>query len=84
MNPMTVSKVYGHLVREGVLERRPGLALVVAERSGSELAAERRAELAQRLAPVVSVVRQLGLDDDEALQVFQRLLAARAASQEKN
>lgn len=79
LNPMTVSKVYGHLERERVLERRPGLALVVAARSKPELAAERRAELERRLVSVVGVVRQLGMDHDEALEVFQRLLAARAA-----
>lgn len=83
LNPMTVSKVYGHLEREGVLERRPGLALVVAARGRPELAAERKAELVQRLASVVNVVRQLGIDDDEALEVFQRLLAARAANPEE-
>ena len=74
LNPMTVSKVYALLERESVLERRPGLALVVAARSEEELIAERLAELEQRLAPLVSVVRQLDLRDEEALDLFRRLL----------
>ena len=74
LNPMTVSKVYALLEREGELERRPGLALVVAAREEAELAAERRAELEQKLAPLVAVVHQLGVSADEALEVFQRLL----------
>lgn len=74
LNPMTVSKVYALLEREGVLERRPGLALVVAPQAEDRLVAERRAQLELRLAPLVGVVRQLGLTDAEALASFQRLL----------
>ena len=80
LNPMTVSKVYGLLEREGVVERRPGLALVVRERGAEELRAERVAELEQRLAPLVPVVRQLGVDPDEAVDVFRRLLVGREAA----
>ena len=34
VNPMTISKAYNLLVREGVLERRPGRPLVVAAVAG--------------------------------------------------
>ena len=34
LNPMTVSKAYGFLEREGVLERRPGRSLLVREGGG--------------------------------------------------
>jgi GntR family transcriptional regulator len=34
VNPMTISKAYGILEDEGVIERRPGLPLVVAEGAG--------------------------------------------------
>ncbi len=83
LNPMTVSKVYALLEREGVLERRPGLALVVAAQVEERLAAERRAQLERRLAPLVGVVRQLGLSNAEALATFQRLLEVQHDSTEE-
>lgn len=82
LNPMTVSKVYALLEREGVLERRPGLALVVAARGEAELRAERLAELEQRLAPLAGVARQLGLTDGEALEIYRRLLEGQRAGEE--
>lgn len=83
LNPMTVSKVYALLEREGVLERRPGLALVVAARDETELHAERVRELERKLEPVVAAVRQLGLGEDEALEVFRRLCSAHGSEAEE-
>lgn len=74
VNPMTVSKAFGLLEREGVLERRPGLPLIVRRRAAERLQATKLDQLEETLRPVVTKVRQLGLEPDEAADVFRRLL----------
>jgi len=74
LNPMTVSKAYSELERAGVLERRPGLAHVVAPRRGPG-AADREAELARLLDPAVTAARALGLAPAAAGALFERLVA---------
>ena len=76
LNPMTVSKAYGLLEREGVLERRPGLSLVVAGRPAAEAEAARSEQLRAHLAPVAVIARQLGIDRARALELFGGLLDA--------
>jgi GntR family transcriptional regulator len=74
INPMTVSKAYSLLEREGVVERHRGLALKVAPpgRGGS---ARRKAEqLRQVLAPAAVNVQQLGVSTDEAVEMLRDLL----------
>lgn len=73
VNPMTVSKAYGLLEREGVVERRPGLALVVRERAATELEEERLEQLRRALAPAVRLARQLELSEDEAVELLREL-----------
>lgn len=74
LNPMTVSKAYSELEREGVLERRPGRPLVVAERPDEGVAADRETELARALETAVTAARQLGFAPDEAAALYARLL----------
>lgn len=78
VNPMTVSKAYSYLEREGVVERRPGLPLVVADLGEDEISASRRRQLRQALAPTVTLVRQLGIPAAEAAALFTEMLAAAA------
>jgi GntR family transcriptional regulator len=73
LNPMTVSKAYGYLEREGVLERRPGLPLVVSS-GGDELQAARQEQIRRSLGPAALVARQLRIPPDEALRIFHDLL----------
>jgi len=75
VNPMTISKAYSFLERDGVVERRPGRPLVVAELAPGEVREEKTEQLREALAPTVTVVRQLGVPRDEALAVFGELLA---------
>lgn len=75
VNPMTVSKAYAFLEQEGVLIRRPGRPLVVADLDPDARAAGRRARLREDLAPVITRLRQLGVTDAEARAVFDELLA---------
>ena len=51
VNPMTISKAYNMLVTEGVLERRPGLPLVVADHGPEDLKDRRREQLRTSLQP---------------------------------
>ncbi len=74
VNPMTVSKAYSYLEKEGVLERRPGLPLVVRQRDEGELASGRLEQLRRNLAPAVTVVRQLGIEPETAARVLGEML----------
>jgi GntR family transcriptional regulator len=76
VNPMTVSKAYSLLEREGVVERRPGLPLVVAPLPSGEARARKLDQLRLALAPVVVTVRQLGLPGEEAVRALRELLVA--------
>ena len=71
---MTVSKAYSYLEREGLLERRPGRPLIVRAFDAEQLQVRKVDLLRQSLAPVVTVVRQLGLDNAQALKVLGEML----------
>jgi len=90
INPMTVSKAYALLEQEGLLERRPGLSLVVrgaangvatgATRGANRSAAAdaeralKHEELARLLGPAASAARQLGVPAKDALEIFRKAL----------
>jgi GntR family transcriptional regulator len=74
VNPMTISKAYSFLERDQVVERRPGRPLVVKQVEG-ELIRDRKGEqLRESLASTVTMVKQLGIDRDEAIAIFSDLL----------
>lgn len=74
INPMTISKAYSFLERDGVVQRRPGRPLVVKAVANGE-ASERRIDQAREaLAPAVRVILQLGVSIDEAKQVLEDML----------
>lgn len=73
INPMTVSRAYSQLESEGVLERRRGIGMVVAEGRGVAVTAEERLRLLDpRLRAVVQEAADLGLS---AKPVCRRLQA---------
>ena len=74
VNPMTVSKAYNLLERDGVLVRRPGRPLVVGELDPARLALEKLDRLRASLSEAVRAARQLGVDPAEAVRVFKELL----------
>jgi GntR family transcriptional regulator len=74
VNPMTISKAYSILEREGVLERRPGRPLVVGELDQEQMMIRKIDQLKESLRPTVSVVRQLDIDREEAVRVFHDML----------
>ena len=66
INPNTAQKVIAELVRDGLLEVRPGIGTIVAARwRGS--AAERRALLSTEIEQLVVEAKRLGLDEADVL-----------------
>ncbi|VXB45903.1 GntR family transcriptional regulator [Massilia sp. 9I] len=75
VNPMTVSKAYSLLETEGLLVRRRGLGMLVAERPRSvRSAAERSALLRPTLVRAAREARELELDPDTVLTLFTHIL----------
>jgi GntR family transcriptional regulator len=75
LNPMTVSKAYGILELEGVLTRKRGMGMFVAEApKGSHSVASRIALLRPTLERAALEARQLELDHDTVLSLFTKLL----------
>jgi DNA-binding transcriptional regulator YhcF (GntR family) len=70
VNPMTVSKAYGFLVEEGLVERRRGVGLFV-----SQVRADSRKKLQQKMlreafGKAAALAVQMGIPDDEAARLF--------------
>jgi GntR family transcriptional regulator len=74
LNPMTISKAYSYLEKEGVVERRPGRPLVVKALETDRAAQRKIEQLRESLAPIVTIIRQLGIADDEALEILSEML----------
>lgn len=75
VNPMTVSKAYGLLELEGVLERRRGVGMLVADRPRSTGdAGARLALLRPTLERAAREARELELDPDTVLSLFKDIL----------
>jgi GntR family transcriptional regulator len=82
VNPMTVSKAYALLEAQGVVMRRPGLPLVVSERSVQTESRTKAAHLKSVLEPVAVAARQLGITDEQAIEVFRQALAETVLEEE--
>lgn len=75
VNPMTVSKAYGLLEMEGLLARRRGVGMIVAERARSAPdAGDRAALLRPTLERAAREARELELDSDTVLSLFTTIL----------
>ncbi len=74
VNPMTISKAYGFLEREQVIERRPGRPLVVRSLDRDEIRGRKIDRLRESLSPTVTMVQQLGISTEDAVEVFRELL----------
>lgn len=75
LNPMTVSKAYNLLEMEGLLTRRRGMGMVVADRvQGGQSALERAELLRPTLERAALEARQLELDPDTVVSLFIHIL----------
>ena len=72
VNPMTISKAYSFLEKEGVVERRPGRPVAVKGNGGNEAGREL---LRKELSGTVTIVRQLGIEPAEAVELFRSMLS---------
>lgn len=66
VNPMTVSKAYSALVDAGVLERRRGVGLFVAEAVDSRTRDDREELLDRELRGAAALLVQMGIDEADA------------------
>jgi GntR family transcriptional regulator len=83
VNPMTISKAYSFLERDGVVERRPGRPLVVSGFGEAESRERRVEQLRESLAASVTAARQLGIAPDDAAGIFSAMLKAEEQGKEK-
>ena len=74
INPMTISRAYALLEQDGVLERRPGLPLIVRAQLQSSVRAGRLDQLRRVLRPAASAARQLGVTGKDAGEILRRLV----------
>jgi GntR family transcriptional regulator len=75
VNPMTVSKAFGLLEAEGLVTRRRGLAMVIAEQHRrAQPAADRIDLLRPTLERAAHEARQLQLPSAQALALFKTIL----------
>lgn len=75
INPMTISKAYSFLERDGVVDRRPGRPLVVKAHSDEQKRERKIDQLRESLAQTITMIKQLGVSRDEALKVFGDMLS---------
>lgn len=77
VHPMTISKAYGLLEIEGLLERRRGLPMVIAGGHARPTAARDRVEqLRPTLQRAATEAHELAIPKARALELFERLLDA--------
>ena len=74
LNPMTVSKAYSLLEAEGLVERRRGRPLTVKPLRDQTVHAEKLAQLKPQLTQLATMVRQLGVDRTEVVDLFHSIL----------
>jgi GntR family transcriptional regulator len=72
INPNTVGRAYAELVREGVIEARPGRGMVIAQRRQVYAKAERTRRLEQAASVLVNEAVILGCELDEVIAAVNR------------
>jgi GntR family transcriptional regulator len=74
LNPMTISKAYGLLEHDGVLERRRGQTLVVRALHADDVETHKLEQLRRSLAGPANIARQLGISPAQATKIFRETL----------
>ncbi len=74
VNPMTISKAYSYLERDGVVGRRPGRPLIVKRREADQLMGSKLEQLRESLKSSARMANQFGVAEKEAVNVFTDLL----------
>ena len=84
INPMTISKAYSYLERDGVVERRPGRPLVVKKVQDGEAVARRDDQMKEALTPAARVIKQLGVDPDDAIRILRDMLRDESGTEQES
>lgn len=79
INPMTVSKAYSMLETEGLLERRRGIGMAVADAAPDRTTGDKAAMLRPALLAAAQMARELGFSNADALDLFKHCLKQSAA-----
>ena len=79
VNPNTVAKVYRDLERDGLLESRPGLGMLVAVGSHSACLKELQEDLEIQAKELVEKAQRCGLDGEGIHALVERLLLSQGA-----
>jgi GntR family transcriptional regulator len=82
INPMTVSKAYSLLEAEGLLERRRGLGMAIADVRPASRKTERLSLLEPTLRAAALQAKQLGLGAEHAQALFAKCLEDEGIDQE--
>ena len=70
VNPMTVSKAYGFLVEEGLLERRRGVGLFVRSVRKDVKRRQQDRMLDRAMSKVAALAVQMQIPEEEAIRLF--------------
>ena len=84
VNPMTISKAYSYLERDGIVERRPGRPVVIRDLDEPEADGNRDEQLRRSLQPAVTAARQLGVAKELVLEILEEMLADGTAEDKDN
>jgi GntR family transcriptional regulator len=82
VNPMTISKAYGFLVEEQLIERRAGVGLFVRSVRKDKKRKVRDSLLDEAMNKAAALTVQLGIDADEARALFDEYYQLNKASRE--
>jgi GntR family transcriptional regulator len=74
VNPMTISKAYGFLVEEGLVERRRGVGLFVSQVRADSRRRQQKTMLREAFGKAASLAVQMGISEDEAARLFSEQL----------
>lgn len=70
INPNTISRAYGDLVRDGVIDSQRGKGYFVAPRREIFTKKERHRRVMALVQPLVAEAKSIGIDDEELLQII--------------
>lgn len=85
INPATAAKAFSALVDDGLLVKRRGIGMFIAQGAHARLIAQRRSDFIDaRLTPLVEEALALGLDPEELVNAIRTLAASRAHDSEEH
>ena len=73
VNPMTISKAYSMLEAEGIVERRRGVGIFVANLKSAKQRQVKNEMLNEVIEKAATVSVQLEIDEEQAVELFKKL-----------